>query len=134
MSRKFKGHGLVGGIAEGAALVTSDGIAFNLGVDETTGIVIEAGHPLKDTSVAGRVLVCRSGKGSTAGSFSLLQLAERGLAPAAIVNIQADAVVTAGCVLADIPLVHRIDTDIAEFATGTRLRVDGDTGTVKVLL
>ncbi len=134
MSRKFKGHGLVGGIAEGAALVTADGIAFNLGVDETTGIVIEAGHPLKDASVAGRVLVCRSGKGSTAGSFSLLQLAERGLAPAAIINIQADAVVTAGCVLADIPLVHRLDTDIAEFATGTRLRVDGDAGTVEMLL
>jgi len=134
MPQKFKGTGLVSGISEGVALVTSEGIAFNLGVDETTGIVIEAGHPLKDTSVAGRVLVCRSGKGSTAGSFSLLQLAERGLAPAAIVNVQADAVVTAGCVLANIPLVHRLDTDIAEFATGSRLRVDGDAGTVEVLL
>ena len=133
MSRKFKGNGLVGGTAEGEALVTSDGIAFNLGVDETTGIVIEAGHPLKDESVTGRVLVCRSGKGSTAGSFSLLQLAERGLAPAAIVNIQADAVVTAGCVLSGIPLVHRLDTDINGFTTGTRLRVDGDAGTVEVI-
>ena len=120
MARKFKGDGLVGGVAEGAALVTADGIAFNLGVDETTGRVIENGHPLAGESVAGRVLVCRSGKGSTAGSFSLLQLAHRGLAPAAIVNTQADAVVTAGCVLANIPLVHRLDAEIAVFATGQR--------------
>ena len=131
MARKYKGDGLVGGVAEGAALVTSDGIAFNLGVDESTGRVIETGHPLEGECVAGRIVVCRSGKGSTAGSFSLLQLAHRGLAPAAIVNAQADAVVTAGCVLANIPLVHRLDADIAAFTPGGRLRVDGNAGTVE---
>ena len=133
MGRKFKGNGLVSGIGEGTALVTSDGIAFNLGVDEVTGIVIETGHPLEGECVAGRIVVCRSGKGSTAGSFSLLQLAHRGLAPAAIVNVQADAVITAGCVLADIPLVHRLDTDITAIAPDTVLRVDGTAGTVEVI-
>lgn len=133
MAHKFKGFGLVGGMGEGPALVTSEGIAFNLGVDETTGIVIETGHALEGECVAGRVVVCRSGKGSTAGSFSLLQLAQRGLAPAAIVNMRADAVITAGCVLAKIPLVHRLDTDITGFAAGDTLRVDGTTGTVEVI-
>lgn len=133
MAQKFKGNGLVGGTGEGAALVTSEGIAFNLGVDETTGIVIETGHALEGECVAGRVVVCRSGKGSTAGSFSLLQLAHRGLAPVAIVNAQADAVITAGCVLANIPLVHRLDTDITGFSSGTTLRVDGTAGTVEVV-
>ena len=78
-------------------------------------------------------MVCRSGKGSTAGSFSLLQLAQRGLAPAAIVNAQADAVITAGCVLAEIPLVHRLDTDLGTFSSGDMLRVDGAAGTVDIL-
>ena len=133
MAQKFKGAGLVGGMCEGPALVTSEGIAFNLGVDETTGIVIETGHALEGECVAGRVVVCRSGKGSTAGSFSLLQLARRGLAPAAIVYMQADAVITAGCVLAEIPLVHRLDTDITGFTTGDTLRVDGTEGTVEVM-
>ena len=133
MTQKFKGDGLVGGIGEGPALVTSQGIAFNLGVDEVTGIVIETGHALEGESVAGRVVVCRSGKGSTAGSFSLLQLAHRGIAPAAIVNTQADAVITAGCVLAEIPLVHRLNTNINGFATGTILRVDGTAGTVEAV-
>ena len=133
MTQKFKGDGLVGGIGEGPALVTSQGIAFNLGVDEVTGIVIETGHALEGESVAGRVVVCRSGKGSTAGSFSLLQLAQRGIAPAAIVNMQADAVITAGCVLAEIPLVHRLNTNINGFAAGTILRVDGTAGTVEAV-
>ena len=133
MTQKFKGDGLVGGIGEGPALVTSQGIAFNLGVDEVTGIVIETGHALEGESVAGRVVVCRSGKGSTAGSFSLLQLAHRGIAPAAIVNTQADAVITAGCVLAEIPLVHRLNTNINGFATGAILRVDGTAGTVEAV-
>jgi uncharacterized protein len=133
MAQIHTGHGLVGGTGEGAALVTSEGIAFNLGVDETTGIVIETGHALEGECVAGRVVVCRSGKGSTAGSFSLLQLAHRGLAPAAIVNAQADAVITAGCVLANIPLVHGLDTDITAFTPGATLRVDGTAGTVEVV-
>ena len=133
MTQKFKGDGLVGGIGEGPALVTSQGIAFNLGVDEVTGIVIETGHALEGESVAGRVVVCRSGKGSTAGSFSLLQLAQRGIAPAAIVNTQADAVITAGCVLAEIPLVHRLNTNINGFAAGAILRVDGTAGTVETV-
>jgi predicted aconitase with swiveling domain len=133
MARKYKGNGLVGGIGEGPALVTTEGIAFNLGVDEVTGVVIETGHALEGECVAGRVVVCRSGKGSTAGSFSLLQLAQRGLAPAAIVNMQADAVITAGCVLAGIPLVHRLDRDIACFTAGEKLRVDGTAGTVEVM-
>ena len=133
MTQKFKGDGLVGGIGEGPALVTSQGIAFNLGVDEVTGIVIETGHALEGESVAGRVVVCRSGKGSTAGSFSLLQLAQRGIAPAAIVNMQADAVITAGCVLAEIPLVHRLNTNINGFAAGAILRVDGTAGTVETV-
>ena len=133
MVQKFLGNGLVGGIGEGHALVTSEGIAFNLGVDEVTGVVIETGHALEGDCVAGRVVVCRSGKGSTAGSFSLLQLAQRGRAPAAIVNIQADAVITAGCVLAKIPLVHRLDTNIASFTTGDALRVDGTAGTVEII-
>ena len=129
----LKGVGLAGGVGEGEALVTAEGIAFNLGVDEMTGTIIESGHPLAGESVAGRVAVFRSGKGSSAGSFSLLQMAARGVAPVAIVNVQADAVVTAGCVLADIPLVHRLGPLLGRLRTGNRLRVDGERGTVEIL-
>ncbi len=133
-SGKYHGVGLVAGTAEGQALVTREGIAFNLGVDERTGLVIEAGHELEGQSVAGKIVICPSGKGSSAGSFSLLQLAARGLAPAAIINIQAEAVIVAGAVLAKIPLVHRLDVDpTAAIMNGQRIRVDGTTGEVRVI-
>jgi len=130
----LKGVGVVGGVARGKAMVSATGIAFNLGVDETTGIVIEAGHELERQCIAGRVLVFPGGKGSSAGSFSLLQLASRGLAPCAIVNVQTDAVVAAGAVLAKVPLVHRLVVDpLTEIHDGDLIEVNGDDGTVTLV-
>lgn len=134
MSRIFRGIGIVEGIGEGEALVSRTPIAFNLGVDERTGVVVEKGHELESRSVAGKILLFPGGKGSTASSFSLLQLAARDLAPRALVNVQTDAIVVAGAVLAKIPLVHRCAPDILQTVkTGDPVRVDGSAGTVTIL-
>jgi hypothetical protein len=134
MSLVLQGTGIVGGAAEGPALVTTEALAFNLGVDEKTGLVIERGHALEGQSVAGKVVVFRGGKGSSASSFSILQLVRRGCGPVALVNVQSDAVVAAGAVLARIPLVHRCDQDPTKLIrSGDRIRVDGDTGRVELL-
>jgi predicted aconitase with swiveling domain len=97
------------GDARGAALVSHEPIGFLGGVDPDTGLVIEANHPLEGQSVAGRVLVFPTGKGSTVGSYTLYRLARNGLAPAAIVNAEADPVVAVGAVIADIPMVDHVD-------------------------
>lgn len=131
---RLQGRGVTEGEAEGIALVTREPIAFNLGVDERTGVVIDRGHELEGQSVAGKILVFPGGKGSTASSFSLMQLASLGLGPVAMVNVQSDAIVAAGAVLAGIPLVHRCAQDpTATIRTGARVRVNGSTGTVDVL-
>jgi len=131
---RLQGVGIVAGEVEAAALVCAERIGFNLGVDERTGVVVERGHPLEGQCVAGRVLVFPGSKGSTASSFSLLQLASLGLAPAAIVNGQSDAILVAGAVLADIPLVHRIDDALlATIRSGARVRVDGTRGVIEIL-
>ena len=59
------GRKIFGGCAEGDALVTSQGISFFGGVDPDSGMVIERGHELEGQSMAGKVLVFPSGKGST---------------------------------------------------------------------
>ncbi|MFW6115739.1 MAG: aconitase X swivel domain-containing protein, partial [Chloroflexota bacterium] len=59
------------GHAAGRALVSPEPIGFLGGVDPDTGLVIEAGHPLEGQTVAGRVLVFPTGKGSTVGSYTL---------------------------------------------------------------
>ncbi len=134
MTVRMHGQGITEGEAEGIALVSHMPIAFNLGVDERTGVVVEKGHELEGQSVAGKVLVFPGGKGSTASSFSLLQLASLSLGPVALVNAQSDAIVAAGAVLAAIPLVHRCSKNPLELIkTGDRVRVNGRTGVVEVL-
>lgn len=134
IKHRLQGSGIADGWAEAPALVTREPIAFNLGVDERTGVIVERGHELEGQSVAGKALVFPGGKGSTASSFSLLQLASLGLAPAAMINLQSDAILVAGAVLAGIPLVHRVPADeIGLIKSGDLLRIDGSTGIVEVL-
>jgi len=97
------------GEAAGRALVSEEPIGFLGGVDPDNGRVIEPGHALEGQSVTGRVLVFPTGKGSTVGSYTLYRLARNGLAPAAIVNAEADPVVAVGAVIAEIPMVDQID-------------------------
>ena len=130
--RRLKGDGVTGGRAEGEAVVTTDGIAFNLGVDMATGVVVERGHELEGRSLAGKVLVCRTGKGSGGGPFGLYQLVAEGRGPVAIVATRANALLASGCALAEIPLVHRFEVDPTRaLRDGARLIVDGDTGEVE---
>ena len=112
------------GRAAGEALVSSEPIGFLGGVDPDTGVVIEPGHPLEGECVAGRVLVFPTGKGSTVGSYTLYRLARNDLAPAAIVNAEADPVVAVGAVISDIPMVDRVD--ISCIQTGDWVEVCGD--------
>jgi len=132
MGNMLQGIGVVAGIAEGPALVTRDGVAFNLGVDMTSGRVVERGHELEGACLKGAVLVCRGGKGSGGLSYGLLQVVANGCGPVAIVAEQADALIAAGAVLANIPLVHRISGH-DRLRPGMRLRIDGGQGTVTVL-
>jgi len=112
------------GRAEGEALVSSQPISFLGGVDPETGVVIEPGHPLEGQSIAGRILVFPGGKGSTVGSYTLLQLAFNGRAPAAMISAQSEAIVAVGAILADIPMVDSVD--ITRICSGDWVVVEGE--------
>ena len=130
--RVLTGECVVEGTAHSSALVSDADLALSL-IEPETGIVKQPGHPLFGRSVAGKVLVFPAGSGSSSGSYRLLDLAEHGTAPAAIVNRQANAVVTAGAVLAGIPLVHRVTPDpVRSIRSGERVEVDATEGTVTV--
>ncbi len=107
-------HGRIikSGRAEGPALVSAAPIGFLGGVDPDTGIVLDPGHPLQGKSVAGKVLVFPTGKGSTVGSYTILRLARSGSGPAALINAESEAIVAVGAIIADIPMVDRIDTGL----------------------
>ncbi|MFC1990990.1 aconitase X swivel domain-containing protein [Chloroflexota bacterium] len=129
----LKGHKIVGGKVEGQALVTRDKICF-LATVETDGSVLEEGHDLYGKNVAGTILVYPSGRGSTSGSWKVLEMAISGTAPKAILNTRADSVAVSGAILGNIPMVHKFDKDPVEvIKTGDHVIVDADAGTVKVI-
>jgi hypothetical protein len=118
------GRTIYQGVAEGQALVTSQGISFFGGVDPETGVVVERGHELQGQSIANKVLVFPSGKGSTVGSYTLYRLKHNSMAPAAIVNAECETITAVGCIIAEIPCLDQVE--IAQIKSGDRVRVDGD--------
>src|SRR4030065_355586 len=102
--RLLIGRVIKAGRAEGIALVSPEPIGFFGMVDAESGIVVERGHALEGESVAGRVLVFPTGKGSTVGSYSLYRLAKAGLAPAAIINSESEPIVAVGAIISHLPL------------------------------
>ncbi len=117
------------GEVQGLALVSSQPIGFLGGVDPETGVVIEPGHPLEGQSVAGRVLVFPTGKGSTVGSYTLYRMAKGGVAPAAIVNEESEAIVAVGAIISGIPMVDQVEIGLIQ--TGDRVRIQGARLTVE---
>ncbi|HEX9018446.1 MAG TPA: DUF126 domain-containing protein [Anaerolineaceae bacterium] len=128
-SLELHGRRIYPGRAQGAALVTQAGVSFFGGVDPDTGVVVEKGHPLEGQSIAGKVLVFPSGKGSTVGSYTLYRLALNGKAPAAIINAECETITAVGCIIGEIPCVDHID--IAQLRSGMELFVDAGSGLVR---
>ena len=106
------GRVIKSGRVAGHALVSPEPIGFLGGIDPETGVVLEPGHPLQGKSVAGKVLVFPTGKGSTVGSYTILRLARSGHAPLAIVNAQSEAIVAVGAIISDIPMLDQVDIDL----------------------
>ncbi len=126
---KLRGRIIKEGTAHGEALVSTEPIGFLGGVDPDRGIVVEVGHPLHGRSVAGKILVFPTGKGSTVGSYVLYRLAYKGLAPAGMINASSEAIVAVGAIIANIPMVDGID--IAQIRTGDEVTIDGEWVTVR---
>jgi predicted aconitase with swiveling domain len=104
----MQGRVIRAGRGAGRALVSPAPIGFLGGVDPDSGVVVEPNHPLNGQSVAGRVLVFPTGKGSTVGSYTILRLARNGVAPAAMINAESEAIVAVGAIIAGIPMVDQV--------------------------
>jgi predicted aconitase with swiveling domain len=120
--RVLQGRVIHPGEAHGRALVSSEPLSLLGGIDAETGLVIDRHHPLSGQSVAGRVLIFPTGRGSTVGSYVLYQLKRNGLAPAAIINARCEPIVAVGAIISDIPAIDGID--ISEIRSGDWVRIE----------
>ena len=126
-----QGRKIYSGQATGEALVSNMGISFFGGVDPESGVVVERNHDLEGQSIAGKVLVFPTGKGSTVGSYTLYRLKRAGLAPVAIVNAECETITAVGCIIAEIPCVDQVP--IEQLQSGQQVVVDGEQGMVSTL-
>jgi uncharacterized protein len=133
MAIEVKGRVICRGTGLGRALLSRDAISFLGGVDPESGIVVEKGHALEGRSVAGRVLVFPRGKGSTVGSYVMLQLKKNNCAPAAIINLEAEPIIAVGAIISGIPMMDKLEKDpYALMKDGNKVKVDADRGIVEV--
>ena len=92
---------LVKADAKGKILVCKEGLSFWGGVDPDTAQIIDAHHPNYGELIAGRIVMMSSSRGSCSGSGVLLQLARKGLAPAALIFCESESILTLGAIICD---------------------------------
>ena len=131
---KLTGRRIAGGTAQGEALVTTEQISFQGGVNPVDGIVKEKRHELEGKCVTGKVLVFPRGKGSSEGTLKLYDMSVRGTSPAAIINIETEPVIAVGAILGRIPTVDKLDRDpIKAIKNRDLVKVSADKGIVEIL-
>lgn len=131
---RINGRGVIGGIAEGEAVVSRETIQGWSGLDDRTGTIIEEGHPLKGQTIAGKILILSGGKGSNGWSCHFHEARLKGIAPAALVFPKIDSRTGVAAVVTEVPCV--VDTEDCIFdviSTGDYVRVDGDSGVIELL-
>jgi predicted aconitase with swiveling domain len=97
------------GEAEGQVIVSRDAVCFYL-VEPETGVIIEKNHDIEGRSIAGKVLVMPSGKGSSVvQADGLYKLAKNDKAPKAMIIEHADTVLVSGAIVMEIPMVHKVE-------------------------
>ena len=106
------------------ALVLDEPLSLWGGIDPASGEIIDANHPQRGASVRGKVLVMRSGRGSSSSASVLAEAARAGTAPVAIVLGEPDLILSIGAAVAQelygvsVPVVAVPPAILASFADG----------------
>jgi predicted aconitase with swiveling domain len=129
----LQGRKVVGGRAEGEALVTREGIPGWGGVNPVQGVITETRHELRGQSFKDKILVCRGAKGSSGWSAMYHTARLAGTAPKALVFNEMTTKIALGAVVMRVPSVTDLDRDPLDvIETGDWVSVDGDKGMVEV--
>lgn len=132
-SVSWKCRKIAEGKAEGEALISADAICFYL-VQPETGIVVEKHHSLEGQSVAGKILVMPSGKGSSVvQADGLYKLMKHNNAPQGMIVEFPDPVLVSSAIVMEIPTVMKVEKKFYETVRpGDQVQIDADQGTVTI--
>lgn len=126
------GRKVIGGIAEGEALVSKMPLMGWGSVNVKGGFVTERNHPLFEIPFKGKVLVFTEPRGS--GGFAGYGRTRLfGMNPAAFLYRKGNNLTIFAAMIMKVPAITDFDRDPTEvIETGDFVRVDGDNGIVEV--
>jgi len=132
--RKLKGRQVYGGVVEGEAIVTNEPVAFCAGIDPLNGKITERGHELSGKKISNKILVCPSGKGSSAFSKAAYAVWLAGKAPIGCIFEKIDPKTALASIVMRAPTI----TDLNEQATnviksGDYLKINAEKGEVVII-
>jgi cis-L-3-hydroxyproline dehydratase len=145
--RELKGRGIIPGRVTGRALVTTQPLNFTAGMSKPlnalnrlAGVYYDRHHELHKQDLFDRVLVFPQAIGSTFTGMVVLETIRRGRAPKALVVAQADTLLTAGVILAEVwlekkvPLLEITDPRLFQWLkTGQMIEVDSEQGVLRII-
>jgi uncharacterized protein len=126
------GKKVIGGVAEGEALVSQKPLMGWGNVDVKNGYTKERNHPLYEVPFKGKVLVFTTPRGS-GGFVGYGATKHFGTNPAAFVYREGNNLTVFAAMAANIPTVTDLDQDPTKvIETGDWVVVNGDKGTVEI--
>jgi uncharacterized protein len=108
--------------ARGPVLVLREPLSLWGGMDPATGALIDVHHPQHGVTLAGRVVVMPSGRGSSSSASVLAEAVRAGAAPAAIVLGEPDLILAIGSAVADELYGRTVPVVVAQPGELERLR------------
>ena len=127
------GRKIIGGSAQGEALVTRQMISGWGGIDPKTGTIIELRHELRGKSFKDKILVFPGAKGSSGWSAFFHMARLNGAAPKGFLFTRMSTKIALGLVVTRAPAVSDFDRDpLTVIETGDWVEIDADQGIVKV--
>ena len=131
--KTYKCRSVVKGSGSGEAIVSKDAMCFYL-CDPETGVVIERNHSIHGKSIADKILVLQSGKGSSVVQVDgFYQLKAKNNLPAAIIIRETEPVIVSAAVVMGTTMVDRMEADPFDvIKDGDYVEVDADAGEVRV--
>ncbi len=128
----LRGRKIIGGVAEGEALVSPRPLMGWGMVNERKGYTTEEGHPLFEVPFKDKILVMPGMRGS--GGFVMYGRTRAfDVHPAAFIFGRVNSVMILAGMNAKVPTVTDLDNDPVELIeTGDWVKVDGDKGIVEV--
>ncbi len=131
--KTYKCRCIVKGKGAGEAIVSRDAMCFYL-CDPNTGEVIERNHAIQGKSIANKILVVQSGKGSSVVQVDgFYQLWIKKNLRAAIIVRETEPVIVSSAVVMGTTMVDRMETDpFLAIEDGDWVEVDADAGEIRV--